>query len=86
MSSNLPFISCKCITYGRVETLEESLHSFLKQDYPTDKCEMIIVNDYPLQKLVFEHPQVRVYNLDQTFTTIGENPVIDAEDVEVKDD
>jgi len=54
-----------------VETLEESLHSFLKQDYPADKCEMVIVNDYPLQKLVFEHPQVRIYNLDQTFTTIG---------------
>lgn len=71
-SSNLPFISCKCITYGRVETLEESLESFLKQNYPADRCEMVIVNDYPLQKLVFDHPQVRIYNLDYTFSTIGE--------------
>ncbi len=69
--SELPFISCKCITYGRVSTLEESLESFLKQDYPADKCEMVIVNDYPLQKLKYDHPQVRIYNMGDTFTTIG---------------
>jgi 2-polyprenyl-3-methyl-5-hydroxy-6-metoxy-1,4-benzoquinol methylase len=66
-----PFISCKCITYGRVNTLEEALHSFLQQDYPGKK-ELIIVNDYPLQKLVFDHPEVKIFNLDETFTTIGE--------------
>jgi glycosyltransferase involved in cell wall biosynthesis len=59
------------ITYGRVEFLEESLHSFLIQDYPGEK-ELVIVNDYPLQKLVFDHPDVRIYNLDETFKTIGE--------------
>jgi len=64
-------ISCKMITYGRVEFLEESLHSFLLQDYAGEK-ELVIVNDYPLQKLVFNHPQVRIYNLDKTFETIGE--------------
>lgn len=67
-----PFISCKCITYGRVSTLEESIESFLKQDYPADKCELIIVNDYPLQTLVFDHPQVKIVNLSKTFDTIGE--------------
>jgi glycosyltransferase involved in cell wall biosynthesis len=67
-----PFISCKCITYGRVVTLEESVESFLKQDYPTDKCELIIVNDYPLQTLVYDHPQVKIVNLDKTFDIIGE--------------
>lgn len=67
-----PFISCKMITYGRVEFLEESLNSFLLQDYPADKCELVIVNDYPMQKLVFDHPQVRIINLDETFTTIGD--------------
>jgi glycosyltransferase involved in cell wall biosynthesis len=69
---NYPFISCKCITYGRVATLEESVQSFLKQDYPADKCELIIVNDYPLQTLIFDHPQVKVVNLVKTFETIGE--------------
>lgn len=67
-----PFISCKCITYGRVETLEESVESFLKQDYPADKCELIIVNDYPYQKLIFDHPQVKIVNLPQTYTIIGD--------------
>ena len=66
-----PLISCKCITYGRVALLEESLYSFLNQDYLGPK-ELIIVNDYPLQKLVFDHPNVKIYNLDKTFETIGE--------------
>lgn len=68
---NYPFISAKCITYGRVDTLEESIYSFINQDYPGKK-EMIIVNDYPLQKLEFDHPEVKIYNLNETFTTIGE--------------
>ncbi len=68
----LPFISCKMITYGRVEFLEESLYSFLAQDYPIDKCELIIVNDYPLQKLEFSYPNLKIFNLDETFKTIGE--------------
>ena len=66
----LPLISAKCITYGRVDTLEESLNSFLQQDYPNK--EMIIVNDYPEQSLKFEHPQVKIFNLYHTFTSIGE--------------
>jgi len=70
--NSIPFISCKMITYGRVDTLVEALHSFLIQDYPADKCELIIVNDYPLQKLIFNHPQVKIFNLDETFSLIGE--------------
>jgi len=68
---NLPFISCKCITYGRVNLLEESLYSFIHQTYEGKK-ELIIVNDYPEQKLVFDHPEVKIYNLDKTFDTIGD--------------
>jgi len=69
----LPFISCKCITYARVNLLEETIESFLKQNYPKNKCELIIVNDYPLQKLVYaEHPNVTIINFDQTFKTIGD--------------
>jgi glycosyltransferase involved in cell wall biosynthesis len=66
----LPLISCKTITYGRVGMLEEALHSFLQQDYSNK--EMVIVNDYPLQKLKFEHPNVRIFNMDETFETIGD--------------
>jgi glycosyltransferase involved in cell wall biosynthesis len=68
---NYPFISCKCITYGRVNLLEESIHSFLNQNYPGKK-ELIIVNDYPLQTLKFDHPEVKIFNLQETFNTIGE--------------
>jgi glycosyltransferase involved in cell wall biosynthesis len=71
-NKKLPFISAKTITYGRVSTLEESIESFLKQDYPLDKRELIIVNDYPLQTLIFDHPQVKIVNLSKTFDTIGE--------------
>jgi len=67
-----PMISCKCITYGRIDTLEEAIYSFLIQNYPADKCELIIVNDYPKQNLIFDHPQVTIYNLDETFPLIGE--------------
>ena len=68
---NYPPISCKTITYGRIRLLEEALHSFLQQDYPGQK-ELVIVNDYPLQKIIFDHPEVRIFNLDKTFDTIGE--------------
>jgi len=71
-NKEFPMISAKCITFGRVNMLEESIQSFLQQDYPADKCELVIVNDYPLQKLIYDHPQVRIYNFDKTFTTIGE--------------
>ncbi len=64
-------LSCKMITYGRVEYLEESLQSFLNQDYDGEK-ELVIVNDYPEQKLIFDHPDVRIINLDYTFPTIGD--------------
>ncbi len=63
-------ISWKCTTMGRVSTLEETLFSFLNQDDLED-CEFVLVNDYPEQKLIFDHPQVRVYNTPP-FNTIGE--------------
>jgi hypothetical protein len=64
-------ISCKCITYGRVDLLEESLYSFLTQEYDGDS-ELIIVNDYPEQRLFFDHPRVKIFNFDKQFSTIGE--------------
>ena len=63
-------ISWKCTTMGRVSTLEETLFSFLNQDDLSD-CEMVIVNDYPEQFLIYHHPQVRIYNVPP-FKTIGD--------------
>ena len=67
--SSLPSISAKCITYGRTHFLEESIYSFLIQNYAGPK-EMIIINDYPLQTLVFDHPEVKIINVQETFPTI----------------
>lgn len=80
MNEEFPFISCKCITYGRVHTLEEAIQSFIIQDYPKDRCELVIINDYPLQTLLLDplrdliagEPNIYIYNLKETFKTIGE--------------
>ena len=59
--------------------LEEAIQSFLQQDYPGKK-ELVIVNDYPLQTLVYDHPEIKIINVDETFITIGdkENFAIEA--------
>ncbi len=64
-------ISFKTLTYGRVAFLEEMLFSYINQEDIEDS-EMVIVNDYPLQTLIFDHPKVRIFNLKSTFKTIGE--------------
>lgn len=64
-------LSWKTTTYGRIGTLEETLYSFLNQDDLKD-TEMIIVNDYPRQTLIFNHPNVKIFNIKDTFKTIGE--------------
>jgi len=66
-----PLVSCICPTYGRVEVLEEAIESFLRQDYPGPK-ELIILNDYAAQTLVFDYPEVRVINLPQRLHSVGE--------------
>ena len=66
-----PPVSCFCLTYGRPRLLEESIHSFLQQDYAGPK-EMIVLNDYADQILAFDHPEVQVINLPRRFRTVGE--------------
>jgi len=65
----LPRISCWCSTFAREELLEEALNSFLMQDYPGDK-ELVILNDYEEQELVFDHPEVRIFNIKDRHTTL----------------
>lgn len=64
-------ISCICITYSRVELLEESIQSFLNQSFKGEK-ELIILNDCDDQILEFNHPEVFVLNCPRRFNTIGE--------------
>jgi len=54
-------ISCLMGTYGRYAMASESLSCFLDQTYSNK--ELIIINQHPVP-LVFEHPQVKIYNVD----------------------
>ena len=61
-----------CPTFARPrQVVEEAVHSFLNQDYAGEK-ELLILNDFHLQKLVFEHPQVTVVNVPSRFHSLGE--------------
>jgi glycosyltransferase involved in cell wall biosynthesis len=63
-------ISCLCLAYGRPRLLEEAVESFLRQDYPNK--ELIIVNDLADQELVYEHPQIKIFNFKERLPTHGE--------------
>jgi hypothetical protein len=61
-----------CLTFGRPQRiLEEAVYSFLNQDYPGAK-ELLILNDFTRQTIVFDHPQVSVVNAPTRFGTVGE--------------
>lgn len=65
-----PKVSCICPTFARVGLLEEAIQCFLQQDYAGEK-ELVVVNDFVVQTLSFEHPEVRVINLPERATTLG---------------
>jgi len=59
------------ITMGRVHLLEEALYSFLQAE-GHEESELIIVNDYPHQTLIYDHPNVKIFNSKEIFPTIGD--------------
>lgn len=67
-------ISCLCTTYNRYPKLgwllEEAVESFLRQDYPD--CELLICNDASGQRLIFDHPRVRIFNIVRRFPTLSD--------------
>ncbi len=73
-SSNLPMVSCICMTYARPPEsqwlLEEAIESFLRQTYPNK--ELIILNDCPQQELVCDAPGVRIVNAPMRYPTLGD--------------
>ncbi len=68
--SDYPPISCFTSTYGRTWCLEESIECFLRQDYPGIK-QMVILNDFAEQELIFQHPEVVVINLREQIKPLG---------------
>ena len=72
--SEVPLVSCICLTYNRPPAhewlVEEALKSFLVQDYP--RKELIILSDCPGQFLSFQSPDVLVVNVNRRFHSLGE--------------
>ena len=64
-------MTCMCLTYGRPHVVEEAIHSFLIQDYSGPK-ELVVLNDFDRQTLVYEHSDVVVVNVPKRFRTVGE--------------
>jgi glycosyltransferase involved in cell wall biosynthesis len=67
---SLPLVSCCCLTYGRIDRLQEALACFLAQDYAGPK-ELVILNSLPDQTLSFSHPEVRIVNLPKRPPNLG---------------
>jgi hypothetical protein len=69
--TSLPGISCYCSTYGRpTYIIENCIQCFLEQDYAGPK-ELVILNDFDQQELIFEHPEVRIINHPSRITPLG---------------
>ena len=65
-------ISILTLTYQRHHLLEEAMQSYLLQlDGFNDISEMVVINDSPIVKYHFEHPNVRIINVDERFSSVG---------------
>lgn len=62
-------ISVLTLTYKRHHLLEEAIESFLRQ--PVVESEIVVINDNPDVKYIFDHPRVRIINLDERFSSIS---------------
>jgi glycosyltransferase involved in cell wall biosynthesis len=53
-----PFVSCICLTYNRapnhLHLVGEAVESYLRQTYPADRSQLLILNDTPGQELKVE--------------------------------
>ena len=56
-------ISVITLTYKRAWLLEEAIYSCLAQP-KNILSEMVIINDNPESELIFDHPNVRIINLN----------------------
>jgi glycosyltransferase involved in cell wall biosynthesis len=63
-------ISVLTLTYQRHHLLEEAIYSFLNQTYNGER-EMVILNDCKDVTYEFNHPLIRIINLQDRFTSVG---------------
>lgn len=63
-------ISVLTITYKRPHLLEEAIESFLRQE-GIKHAEMVIVNDNAEVDYVYDHPQIKIFNVKERFPSIA---------------
>lgn len=63
-------ISVLTITYKRPHLLEEAIESFLRQE-GIKYTEMVIVNDNAEVDYVYDHPQIKIFNVKERFPSIA---------------
>jgi hypothetical protein len=63
-------ISVLTLTYQRHNLLEEAIHSFLLQNHTNS--EMVIINDSKNCHYIFEHPQIKIFNIKERFSNLSE--------------
>jgi glycosyltransferase involved in cell wall biosynthesis len=63
-------ISILTLTYQRHNLLEEAIQSFLLQNH--EKSEMVIVNDSPDNFYTYDHPQIKIFNLKERFSSVSQ--------------
>lgn len=69
----LPYIACICATYNRPVLLAEMVQCFIEQDYPKDRCELVVLDDAGQYTLPSSLPaNVRLCVIPQRFRTLGE--------------
>lgn len=65
-------ISILTLTYKRKELLEEAVQSYLLQiEGHEDTTEMVIINDVDGVEYVYNHPNIRIINLKERFSSVG---------------
>lgn len=65
-------ISILTLTYQRHHLLEEAIQSYLLQyERYKEQSEMVIINDSPDVEYVFHHPNVKIINLKERFSSVG---------------
>jgi len=65
-------ISILTLTYQRKHLLEEAIQSYLLQYEPYKfQSEMVIINDSPDVEYRFEHPNIRIINCKERFSSVG---------------
>lgn len=64
-------ISVLTLTYQRHYLLEEAIESFLRQDF-SGESEMLIVNDSSRVQYALDNTNIRIINLENRFSSIGE--------------